>query len=670
MTTPNLEYFYNIMWYVDSKGRKTQYLRYNIPFQVVNGKIELGEIPDSIYKIRINGMTEINLNGLIKSTTIFKCNYNTGTLYFDSSQEGKFFNITFNARGKVKYYSKNMILEDKYNVFASDNVEDALYEAYQRINNLITSNPQPSEIVDGRLNGATGQLFTTLGGRLNYDSAEITNAKIDTIRGITYNTIQDRLNKDSQDIKELLTSVSDMVQYEVTNYSTWNDVDKNYVIDINALNTALANGNGGVLFFNASNFTYSNDLILCPNLIVKGQGQKKTIIKYTGTGKAMRLPTNTTSDIQYNYKDIKFQDFTLLGNGLNVFGTGATNDGIYIGDETNTNLYNVPFLRFYNVNIRNFKKGIYLEGYGHTLQDFYIGSCVDGLTIVHPEQVLLLNPWIEYCNVGIASNPNYKLQAGHRLTIIGGGIQRNHIGGIFKYVYQLRLETYCELNDTNDFVIGDETTYDKGVHGAIIDINTTNDATNCCIGIYHSIGIKTHVECNGAVTTVPHVIVDGYSKDITIYSNTESIKSSNPWKINGDATKNNNVKIIIDNISYYFSQGILKKYGITDYTTGIQTELMNENIQWVGNANGYLINMLNDSSYNISLNNGAHSAFKILDNNLSELFSVLAVAKQMNFNGDFYIQDSSRGIVLKTPDGSKYFRISLNNDGTLKTTQL
>lgn len=121
------KYPYYIEWYVSAEGTKINEIRTNIPFQVASSKIETGEVLDNLYKVQISGMTEIDLNAEIVDINSYKVDYNLGTVYFHSSQDANYLNLSFQAKGKIKISAKNVLIDGLSSYFnGKDNLEDAL----------------------------------------------------------------------------------------------------------------------------------------------------------------------------------------------------------------------------------------------------------------------------------------------------------------------------------------------------------------------------------------------------------------------------------------------------------------------------------------------------------------------------------------------------------------
>jgi hypothetical protein len=173
---------YTITWYTDAQGKKVSYQRVNEQYQVVNGKIQLNDIPDQYYKVNVgSGYTETNINSTITSATAYKVNYDTGEVYFDSSKEGTTITIaSYYGKGRIKLYAHNVKLEDVSNLYVADNVEDFASEISGRVGNIISgAGASNAEIVDARLSTTKGKTFSVLKSRLEESEQDVLSLKAD-----------------------------------------------------------------------------------------------------------------------------------------------------------------------------------------------------------------------------------------------------------------------------------------------------------------------------------------------------------------------------------------------------------------------------------------------------------------------------------------------------------
>lgn len=105
--------------------------------KVINGSIVLSEIPDSLYKVRINNMQEVNYDK-VDSTNLqpneYMVNYGTGVIRFHKDKEAESFNIVYKGRGFIQYPSDRIYHKDSIN-----NVVESLDNIIENANSKIAS---------------------------------------------------------------------------------------------------------------------------------------------------------------------------------------------------------------------------------------------------------------------------------------------------------------------------------------------------------------------------------------------------------------------------------------------------------------------------------------------------------------------------------------------------
>ncbi|MEF3306800.1 glycosyl hydrolase family 28-related protein [Paenibacillus sp. GYB003] len=439
--------------------------------------------------------------------------------------------------------------------------------------------------------------------------------------------------------------------------------------DTQAIQTAISSFNDmpGIVHFPnpGAEYVVTAPLQIGKGLTFAGESRIATRIKYTGPA-GTGLFESRSDDWPF---EVVFERLHLIGNGVDGNGNvsrNGTNHGIYIGDEASTQLINNPWVRIRDCRLEGFKRAIYLEGYGHSIDDTYIRLCDTGIALVHPEQTSAMNSWVEYCNIGVDINPDYKYnKAGHRLTWIGGAIQRNNIGLIARNFYDLRIQTYCELNVTNDIVLGvaDAGGYKKGVFGAIVDMNSASNVTDAHIKLEHAQDIECQVSFFGTMSSVPHIKADGYSKYIAITYDAEKIRSSNPWSFSGYSVRSTLIKTKHNKqeyLSWLAFENIFKDNG-TEFarfkTNYVQTRLALEF-------------ELKQANFNIS-SNSSSAGFNLYDKR-TDLTKWAYCYPGGNFTmtqSDFETEAAGKGLIVKSPNGTKY-RIGVDDNGAITATQL
>lgn len=95
--------------------------------KVVNQTVVLQEIPDKVYRVRINGYKEINYDtlsdkGLNKDE--FYVNYSVGIIQLHAESEAETLNIIYKGRGFIQYPADRIYYQDKFNnvVYSLSNI--------------------------------------------------------------------------------------------------------------------------------------------------------------------------------------------------------------------------------------------------------------------------------------------------------------------------------------------------------------------------------------------------------------------------------------------------------------------------------------------------------------------------------------------------------------------
>lgn len=380
---------------------------------------------------------------------------------------------------------------------------------------------------------------------------------------------------------------------------------------------------------------------------IKVYGNNDTTIK-TNNASIFYMPPSDNNTEYYAQFSV-FENINFKGVGT-TYGVNAAGYGIKIGNESDVSyLANTPFIRIKNCTFFGFKKGVYIEGYGHTIQDSKFLFCETGLEIIHPEQVLCSNCWIEYCDLGLALNKTKQLY-GHNFKFFGGSIQRNKHGALLFNTYEVFIDTYHELNWFYDISLGDPdnaNNYVKGCKNVRINVSTSALISENAIGhilVHATIGAD--ISCYQWTDTYNKFIceVSGYSKYITIHGNTEAIKTSSPFNITGDAKKT--TFIVLNNNEHYDSNG---KLLFTDNITSID--------------NGYkMMHSYFDSGEYIGLDKSNHSQFAIRDitgnenlfyvrNNPTAAYRDINCNIPININSTMKIKLNNITYKLTTDDG-------------------
>lgn len=103
---------------------KAEYLK------AVNQTMVLSEIPDEVFRVRIDELEEVNIDKVTHYTIAenqFAVNYATGVIQLHKSKEAESFNVFYRGRGFIQYPSNRIYHQDKFN-----DVIESLDEIVQR----------------------------------------------------------------------------------------------------------------------------------------------------------------------------------------------------------------------------------------------------------------------------------------------------------------------------------------------------------------------------------------------------------------------------------------------------------------------------------------------------------------------------------------------------------
>ncbi len=175
---------------------------------VIHNYVVLTEIPNRFNRVIINGYHEIEDGEL--SVNTFKVNYANGAVFFHGSRNG--LNLTFTYLGEGALFfpaSRIYASNSQYGISLSDKLDDLDRkdtEQKNRVDNLIRSNPQPSEVVDIRTD-RNGKVYTVAKDRIDAEQKKIEDAQTD-FNGKKYNSLKERLDDNQKMVDDAFLSSS------------------------------------------------------------------------------------------------------------------------------------------------------------------------------------------------------------------------------------------------------------------------------------------------------------------------------------------------------------------------------------------------------------------------------------------------------------------------------
>lgn len=147
-------------------------------------RVLLTENPNKLDKVLVSYKGEPlyeSEDGHLSENT-FKVEYHTGTMYFHESMEGKTLHFEYTGEGVFLYPDSRIYhTTDKAFPTVKDKLIDndrALLVQKSRVDELIIKNPQPSEVVDMRID-YNGKIFTVAKDRLDAEQRKIEEAYVD-----------------------------------------------------------------------------------------------------------------------------------------------------------------------------------------------------------------------------------------------------------------------------------------------------------------------------------------------------------------------------------------------------------------------------------------------------------------------------------------------------------
>jgi hypothetical protein len=183
-----------------------------ITLPIINSKAILPEVPNRFEKVKVTGYSsplyEIE-DGEIKEN-LYKVDYTNGVVFFNSVHNNT--NLTFSFLGEGEHFIPSegiwVSYDDNKNIQTAkekfESLDQDIVGQTNRINNLITSTPQPSEVVDMRVD-RNGNVFTTAKERIDADQKKIEDTYIGA-DGRVYSSLKARVDHHEKRVNSNLTN--------------------------------------------------------------------------------------------------------------------------------------------------------------------------------------------------------------------------------------------------------------------------------------------------------------------------------------------------------------------------------------------------------------------------------------------------------------------------------
>lgn len=188
--------------------------------QIINGKAELREVPERDYKVKVSGenTTWYEVVDEELEDNFFQVDYFKGTVLFTANNNGKTLTFEYYGRGVYLAPDSRVYLtqsNDPVIFTASEKFSDIdreILEQKNRVDTLITENPQPSEVVDMRID-RDGNIYNTARDRINAEQKKIDDARVNTYENITYDSLVMRLNEEYKELKDKITRTVNVADF-------------------------------------------------------------------------------------------------------------------------------------------------------------------------------------------------------------------------------------------------------------------------------------------------------------------------------------------------------------------------------------------------------------------------------------------------------------------------
>ncbi|MER2060979.1 MAG: hypothetical protein ABTA16_19365, partial [Niallia sp.] len=233
--------------------------------QVVNGKAVLRESPEKTYKVKVTGKNKVwyEMEEDELEDNYFQVDYVHGVVYFTSTNNG--LSLTFEYYGKGAYLTpdtKVYLSKDSEFTTVADKFKDLDRkdeEQKVRVDNLLINNPQPSEVVDMRVD-RNGKVYRVAREYLNMLQKYIEDS-FTAKDGEKFSSLKDRLLEIEKDIatseessKDYVDSIKTLIDIEFSDMDDAIEKVKqdliglieNTAFDITKLNPRYIIGFGGI----------------------------------------------------------------------------------------------------------------------------------------------------------------------------------------------------------------------------------------------------------------------------------------------------------------------------------------------------------------------------------------------------------------------------------------
>lgn len=181
--------------------------------QIVNGIAHLREVPERAAKVRVTGENKdwFEVENEELEDNFFQVDYVQGNVFFTAANNGKTLTFEYNGTGVYLTPDSRVYLTQSNDplIFTANekfaDINREILEQKNRVDTLITENPQPSEVVDMRID-RNGNIYDTARDRINAEQKKIEDAYVGN-DGRSYTSLKERYDT----IDTTIGNVSDQV---------------------------------------------------------------------------------------------------------------------------------------------------------------------------------------------------------------------------------------------------------------------------------------------------------------------------------------------------------------------------------------------------------------------------------------------------------------------------
>ncbi|MEW5569583.1 peptidase G2 autoproteolytic cleavage domain-containing protein [Rossellomorea marisflavi] len=209
----------------------------------------LSEVPNRKQRVEAyrNNQPLIEVESHELDSDTFRVDYTNGIVYFHESLSGEYLTLKYLGEGVLLFPDSRIFLTDSNEITAKEKFRDIDREILNqkvRIEEQLKSVPQPSEIVDGRID-RNGKVFPVLKERIDNEQKKIEDAQKD-YSGKIHSSLKARLDEGQKEIidarrttdgTQLFNNLDDRLKYD--NNAVLNEMKSALNVEVTKLNKKI-----------------------------------------------------------------------------------------------------------------------------------------------------------------------------------------------------------------------------------------------------------------------------------------------------------------------------------------------------------------------------------------------------------------------------------------------